>query len=349
MIADQKHHTSQIFVGRQSELETLLACMTRNPPTSVNVHGPQRIGKSSLAGQFCSIWSKHFSDQDKNNYAVAFLNLLKCVTVTDFYREIAKVLLDLPEVHARPGLAAPLQNVQDYDSFEAALVAWKKQQVRPVLCLDEFNHLCDIPSEFTNNFFKNLRLLVDGGLVMLVMVTRKPLGRIQKSFNLSFHFFNLGQHIELRKFTNDEVRELLTLPCLNAKAGSAPCLTKAEQDIAWKWAGNHPFALSLAASFLCQYRHTEGAQEARHKFNYEINNNISLGWWWRICNLPISGEAPDMLNNFAMFIFNIGNQASNIGKTIFGFGVIIVILLILTGIIPAKEFYVEFIKPIFVK
>ena len=39
---------SELFVGRNDEMTIMINLMTAAQPTSINVHGPRRIGKSSL-------------------------------------------------------------------------------------------------------------------------------------------------------------------------------------------------------------------------------------------------------------------------------------------------------------
>ncbi|MBF0424033.1 MAG: hypothetical protein HQL73_13695, partial [Magnetococcales bacterium] len=137
-------------------------------------------------------------------------------------------------------------------------------------------YLGKFPDEFTNDFYENLRALLNSSLIMLAVVSKDPLGKMKQKFNVTSRFFNLGQHIYLGDFKDDDVKKLLALPCLEAHSGSDACLTTDEQNYARQWAGNHPYALALAAYSIYNLRRNGGIKEARKRFDLEISLNSGL-------------------------------------------------------------------------
>ncbi|MBF0136928.1 MAG: ATP-binding protein [Magnetococcales bacterium] len=298
----------RLFVGRESELHFLSSRMTGAQVTSVNVYGPRRTGKSSLVYHFYSTWPEMVADP--GNYAVAFLDLKNdpCHTSPEFYQKLATALRDLPTVRGRPDLADPLRNIRKYGDFESALQAWKVQKVRPVFCLDEFQVITS-SAEFTNDFYNGLRALLNRSLLMLVLVTHDPLGRLRQKDNSTSPFFNLGLHIQLGDLKDDEVKKLLALPSPGADADSSPCLTTDEQNLARQWAGNHPYALALAAKTLFHLRHAGSMEKARQSFVREISNVSSMSAWWRISHLPILNEIFLLMKRVGTSAFPAGNAS----------------------------------------
>lgn len=58
----------RLFVGRNNELHAIASRMSGVQPTSINVVGEKRIGKSSLLYHFFQTWEQRV--QDPNRYVV---------------------------------------------------------------------------------------------------------------------------------------------------------------------------------------------------------------------------------------------------------------------------------------
>jgi hypothetical protein len=80
MIEDPK-----LFVGRKDELRAIASRMSGVQPTSINLVGEKRIGKSSLLYHFFQTWEQRVSDP--NRYVVIYLSLqnVQCHREENFY------------------------------------------------------------------------------------------------------------------------------------------------------------------------------------------------------------------------------------------------------------------------
>jgi hypothetical protein len=96
-------------VGRKDELRAIASRMSGVQPTSINLVGEKRIGKSSLLYHFFQTWEQRVSDP--NRYVVIYLSLqnVQCHRETDFYQAIARQLLHFPRVATNPALSDPLK------------------------------------------------------------------------------------------------------------------------------------------------------------------------------------------------------------------------------------------------
>ncbi|MEQ9487177.1 AAA family ATPase [Coleofasciculus sp. F4-SAH-05] len=156
----------QFFVGRREELDFITSRLVNTQPTSINVVGERRIGKSSLLYHFFQTYEQRVQGAGKNpgNYVVVYLSLqaAQCRKETSFYQAIAQTLLNRPVVQGNPALATPLKaGTLDRQGFSAAIEAWQAENVLPVLCLDKFEELLAKPDQFTDDFYDNLRSLMD--------------------------------------------------------------------------------------------------------------------------------------------------------------------------------------------
>ncbi|BAY48446.1 hypothetical protein SAMD00079811_60700 [Scytonema sp. HK-05] len=89
---------SKLFVGRKHELRAIASRMSGVQPTSINLVGEKRIGKSSLLYHFFLTWEQRVSDP--NRYVVIYLSLqnVQCHREENFYQAIARQLLHFPRV-----------------------------------------------------------------------------------------------------------------------------------------------------------------------------------------------------------------------------------------------------------
>ncbi|WP_414584951.1 hypothetical protein [Scytonema sp. PCC 10023] len=86
---------STLFVGRKDELRAIASRMSGVQPTSINVVGDKRIGKSSLLYHFFLTWQQRVNDPSR--YVVIYLSLQdgKCQTEISFYKAVAEELVTL--------------------------------------------------------------------------------------------------------------------------------------------------------------------------------------------------------------------------------------------------------------
>lgn len=248
-----------LFVGRSLELQALVSRMTGAQPTSVNIVGAKRIGKSSLLYHFYLTWEQRVVDPSR--YTVIYLSLqsVQCQCENNFYQTIAQELLSRPSIKAKQYICDILtKETIDRMLFTQIMKECKKQSILPVICLDDFKHLFYHKNEFDDGFYDNLRSLMDNNTLMLVIATHKELDFYGKQHGLTSSFFNLGHIIRLQEFLEEEVKDLLSLPT-QIRANSSSALGISDQELVRELGGNHPFLLQLAGNLVCEAR--------RYKYN----------------------------------------------------------------------------------
>ncbi|ARV63352.1 AAA family ATPase [Nostocales cyanobacterium HT-58-2] len=316
----------RLFVGRKDELQAIASRMSGVQPTSVNVVGDKRIGKSSLLYHFFQTWEQRVADSSR--YVVIYLSLqnVQCHRETDFYQAIAQKLLSFPRVATNPALSdslrvTPLNRL----AFSAAMGEWKTQGVLPVLCLDDFKMLFDNKSEFDDGFYNNLRSLMDNNMLMLVVGTTKELDFYRKQHQLTSSFFNLGHVLKLGELKEEEAKDLARLPASTVNTASA-ALSMDEQHLTRQLGGRHPFLLQIAGGLVCEARqqgHDENwvksrFEEQKRRLPKSRNASLKLSNLWRWVHKIFSS-----IGAFGLWLAEFWNNA----KTVV-LGIVMVVLVI---------------------
>ncbi|MEH2270153.1 MAG: AAA-like domain-containing protein [Nostoc sp.] len=334
----------RLFVGRKDELHAIASRMQGVQPTSINIVGNKRIGKSSLLHYFFLTWEQRV--QNPNCYVVIYLSLqnVHCQQEVNFYLAVADELLSFRRVATNPALSDPLRvRPLDRAAFSDAMKEWKRQGILPVLCLDDFKTLFDNKSEFNNDFYNNLRSLMNNNTLMLIIASQRKLDFYSKKHQLTSSFFNLGQVIELVEFKEDEVKDLVRLPASTIN-GAAPALSMDEQRLSQQLGGSHPFLLQIAGGLVCEARQqghdenwvkTRFASESRRLPKSRIG---SRGWWqwvrWLLWNLPVR------LGRIAKFI---GGAVDDVSNWIIGMVILLLLVLVLVGVLHWNEVW-DFVR-----
>jgi uncharacterized protein len=271
-IADKMLTEAQFFVGRQAEIKIVMGLMTNVQPTSVNIVGDRRIGKSSLLYRICQDYENLVVSYNRQptEFIAIYLSLAdtRCKGVDKFYQAIADRLLARSSVRADPDLA-DLLRVQPLDgtAFNRAMESWKNKGMLPVICLDNFEILLDNVQLFNDSFYDNLRFLIDSKLLMLVIASRSKIEDYRRQYNLTSSFFNLTQQLELKVFSDMEASDLVRLPHGN------PALSDPRQKIALDWGEKHPYLLQSAGKYLWEAQQQGHSESwAEEKFKMEVKN-----------------------------------------------------------------------------
>jgi hypothetical protein len=327
----------RLFVGRRAELRAVLSRMEGAQPISVNVVGERRIGKSSLLYQVFSTWEQRVRDPAR--YVVAYLSLqdARAQTETAFYRAIADTLLERPAVRDRAALATALRRRPlNRADFAAAVDAFGRFGLLPVLCLDEFEALFRHAEEFTDDFFDALRALMDRNAVMLVLASLRPLDVYRRQHRLTSSFFNLGHTLPLGDLTGEEAANLVRLPA-GAVPGASAVLNLEEQRLACRWGGRHPYLLQLAASCLCQAgQESRNVAWAKRCFDQQaarLHRRRRLPGFRRFFRL-LTWELPAALGRLAGRLGGALDEARN---WLVGMIIILVFLLALVGFLGREQ------------
>ncbi|BAS56596.1 MULTISPECIES: nSTAND1 domain-containing NTPase [Leptolyngbya] len=256
----------KFFVGRRDQIRFILSRMTNDQPTSVNVVGDRRVGKSSLLYHIYQSYEEQVTAYGRRaeEFVVVYLSLRdgNCRKPEDFYQAVADQLLQRQRVLSNPILAQPLQQSQlNGSKFFRAMDAWKQAKVLPVVCLDNFEELLDPESQFDDGFYDNLRALQGRSEIMLIIASRRKL-REYKQKGRTSEFFNVSQTEVLQDLSESEAQDLVRLPDTQN-----PALSEERQQLALKWADRHPYLLQLAALYLWEARQFDKSNEwAQRRF-----------------------------------------------------------------------------------
>ena len=344
MITDPRY-----FVGRREELNSLTNRMIAAQPTSVNVVGKKRMGKSSLLYHFYQTYEQRVSEPGK--YVVVYLSLQdgNCKEENSFYQVVAEKFLQQSKVRNRRNLRNPWKNFSgDRLGFSQAIWAWEKAKVLPILCLDKFEEWLDKPQEFNNDFYDNLRSLLDSNVLMLIIASESSLKRYAQEKNLTSDFFNLGHVLTLNGLTEMEAEDLVELP-----RGNNPGLSIDKQKLALAWGERHPYKLQLAGCYLWEAENQKPPKDeewAKEKFlaNCPVNkknkdSKFSFKWLvkllrWLFWKLPYQ---------LGIFIQCIGNNFDKVAAWLIGFAVAVLIISLISGTLSPTQLLeqlLEFLK-----
>ena len=337
-VASGRIENPQLFFGRREELDFITSRMTGDQPTSINVVGEKRIGKSSLLYHFFQTYEQRVQRYGKNarDYVVIYLSLqgVQFQQETSFYQTVAQELLSRPSVQNNSNLTSKLQVTPlDRRAFSEAMNAWKTEKVLPVLCLDKFEELFEYPQEFDRGFYDNLRSLIDSNCLMVVAASRKRLDVYSKQHKLTSDFFNLALLLPLRGLTEMEASDLIRLPEKNVP-GTTAALSPERQKLALEWGERHPYLLQLAGLYLWEAQTQNRPDDwAKTKFDQQAErlpqprfDPRRWGRWLRlIIWLPL---------NLGRMARGVGNSLDDLGNLIAGTVILILVIVVVLQVVP---------------
>ena len=331
------------FVGRKDELKFIQSQMTGPQPTSVNIVGPHKIGKSSLLWRFYQICRNH-PQYASSRYAVIYLSFQdgECQEENTFYQAVAQKLSEVPVIQAKPTLVTAFQAVDwTRSTFAKAIRLCEAQKILPVLCIDKFEALFQesYREKFDEGFYDNLHSLINNSALMLVLASLETLDSYRTKYKLTSSFFNVGSVLPLEKFSKAEAQKLVELP-KGTIAGAIPALTETNQRLALEWGEGHPVLLQLAGRYLWeaqQYR--KDVKWAKQNFQNQARLVLQLPtppkrpqkFWqllrWLVWDMPI------WVGNLTR---NFGLKLDEIFTWLIGVIVFIVMFMVLRGVIPGE-------------
>jgi uncharacterized protein len=329
-IANKMLTEAKFFVGRKAEIKTVMGLMTNSQPTSVNILGNSRIGKSSLLYQISHTYENSLAvyDRQPTEFVVVYLSLAdaRCQGVNSFYQEIADKLLIRQSVLANVNLADPLRlKPLDTSVFNRAMESWKKASILPVICLDDFDYLLKNLEQFDDKFYDNLRYLINQNLLMLIVASKKSIKEYRRKYKLTSNFFDVTQQVKLDVFSDSESCDLVRLP------HGCPALSETRQKTALAWGKNHPYLLQLAGLCLWEAHQQDYpeslAEEKFRALSKDIPKNSKKSKWvyLQIVKLGKFGQ-------------KIGDGVDDAGNFFKGMTIILMVLLVLLGMVKWKDF-----------
>jgi hypothetical protein len=339
------------FVGRKDELRFIQSQMTGPQPTSVNIVGPHKIGKSSLLWRFYQNCRNH-PQYASSRYAVIYLSFQdgECQTENTFYQAVAEELRKAPVIQAKRSLVTAFSAANwERSTFAKAIRLCDAQKILPVLCIDKFEALFQesYREKFDEGFYDNLHSLINNSALMLVLASLETLDSYRTKYKLTSSFFNVGSVWPLEKFSEAEAQKLVELP-KGTIAGARPALTETNQRLALKWGKQHPVLLQLAGRYLWeaqQYR--KDVKWAKQKFLDQTRAVLQLPtrpkrtqkfWYllrWLVWDMPI------LVGNLTK---SFGLKLDDIFTWLMGLSLIIVAIMCVARIVPEKDFFDLFKK-----
>jgi len=329
----------RFFVGRKDELQSIINCMDGAQPTSINIVGERRIGKTSLLYHLERVWPQKV--RDPGRFVFVFISMQRngVRKKRGFFNVIAQKLLNQPSVGSQPDLVNALKNSSNGAAFADAMTVFDGKGLLPVLCLDEFETLFKAPKEFDNTFYEGLRSIMDRSRMVIVAASPIPIKAYKRQQAITSTFFNQGRTEILRGLEEDGIRDLLRLPA-STVPGTHPVLSDDEQKWAREWSGTtHPFFLQMAAYELCEARlHNKERAWAKKRFGekareYDLWGLKRPGLLLR-CLRMIFIKLPNWIGGV---VRRTGTEIDNMTNWIMGWLLIIILVLIIFGAIKPDE------------
>lgn len=332
------------FVGYEEQLDTITIRAVSPQPTSINVVGSKRVGKSSLLYHFCQTYEQKIESRDHNprNYLAIYLSLQQgnCQLKSGFYQVIAAELCDNLERRyswfrqPRELINALQANSFDTESFYETMVRFRESEILPIICLDEIETIFKKPQEFNDGFYDNLRSLMDRNALMLVIASDQNLQIYSQKKKLTSSFFNLGQVMELEGFTNEEVPDLVKLPATKIP-GSQAVLNEKEQQTAWEWGGKNPYLLQLACLYIWEAKKSnKNISWARKRFNRDAKGVSTNHTIWRRFVFLLKWLFWYFPMNLSQVGRIFGAKFGDISDAIVGWSIIVILILVAFKILP---------------
>ncbi|MEM6612379.1 MAG: AAA-like domain-containing protein [Cyanobacteria bacterium P01_C01_bin.72] len=341
-ISDQRY-----FVGYQNQLDTITMRAVSVQPTSINVIGRNRIGKSSLLYNFCQTYEERIAGKgkDTHNFLAVYISLQQgnCQSKAGFYRVIAEELVKIlqPRFNWFRQPKKLLQDLKatsfDTDSFYEAMVQFRDVEILPIICLDDIESLFQQPEEFDNGFYDNLRSLMDKSALMLIIASDSNLRVYSEQKKLTSSFFNVGQVIKLEGYSQFEAGDLVRLP-QTIISDQAAALSEAEQKIALSWGGKNPYLLQSAGLYLWEAKKSnENTAWAREKFKRQAQGISSHYGIWGKCGRFIYWLFWRIPVKLGRFIYLFGSNLGEVANGILGLTMIGLIILVCLRKVPVEE------------
>ena len=186
------------FFGRKEPIHHIVNRL-RNMQ-SVSIVGERRIGKSSLLYHLYQTGSERLGA----NYRFVYGDLQDVRNHSDAGKLFTNLLkeLNIP--------FAPQETVQrNLIAFSEAVEQLKDAGQHVVLLFDEFEEVLQHRDAFPEDFFDQMRVLMNNGSLAIVTGSQRPLRDLCLEGQLSSPFYNVFSRIDLEEFTEDEAADFL--------------------------------------------------------------------------------------------------------------------------------------------
>src|ERR1700722_230543 len=199
-----------------------------NKGTNCQVVGPAGIGKTALLSNVGRL-----ADESDGKFAVAY------VRMADPDCQTLRGLLECSSAAWR--VQPPFLRMIELDQ-------WVKQQrrngIRPVLCMDDFEEMVRLDREFTVDFFVELRSISESGL-QIITTSRRTLSETLPWYARTSPFYTSFQILRLGPLPREASEQLLA----SLISGRTPLPSEAKEAIL-QFANGYPLALQVAAGIV---------------------------------------------------------------------------------------------------
>ena len=227
------------FVGRQREIERVMARIGAATPQSVSIVGQRRAGKSSILWHIAQeeIHGRYLDHPKRYVFLLIDFQGQRHLDIEGFSRVFSR------ELTTAVGKRAKLGEASDFSGLEEILQKLASTDMRLICLFDEFETITRNP-EFGEEFFGFLRSSANSYPVAFVTSSRRELETLCHTQEISESpFFNIFSRVRLGPLFESEAGDLIAGP--SAAAGVPLAEYGAE---IMSLSGRLPFFLQMACS-----------------------------------------------------------------------------------------------------
>jgi hypothetical protein len=279
------------FFCREHEMDQVLSLL--GSEQSISLVGQRRIGKTSLLFHIADpdVFTQHGLSPDQHLFVYVDCGGLAGLDQPHLYRVLLEEIGDaLVDRGLSPGFLETLDDVgpMPYRAFDRALRSLTRAGWKPILLLDEFEHMSQNP-HLDPDFFSGLRALAARYPIAYITASKHPLLELTyaDASTLSSPFFNIFASIRLGLFSENEARGLLT----GLAASEGVTFTPPTLDVILHLAGPHPLFLQIAgfhAFELWQAKSASLSDENYPELHRTFHASVAehFGYYWRNLSDP---------------------------------------------------------------
>lgn len=266
-IYDQPLTQREQFSNRRSEIVRIYSRIASDRPQSVSIVGEPRIGKTSLLNWLYHEDSRTEYLDDPAMYVYLLLSLKEQPPDHPevFFAQVSDALQQTGQGQISPS----------YEGFKHLVEQLMGEGRKLILFCDDFG-LVTQNKAFPLEFFSFMRSIANSHDVAYVTTSSAELQKLCSSQDLEESpFFNIFTTVNLRPFTDEEAKELIQKPAMDA---GAPFTGEVEWIL--QLAGSRPYLLQLTASLAFEARANGKlkAEDIAEKAFREARDFLSLLW-----------------------------------------------------------------------
>lgn len=245
------------FFGRKDELRTIFTRLQGLQSTSI--YGERKIGKSSL------LYNVFYNIPEElgNEYKSVYINLRG----SDYHLAYYFLKNILSEFKCDPEV------ILENNTYNKNLIAFSEsikdlsKRCKPILLIDEFDHIIKKPEEFNEDFLETLRTLGYQGNIAYVTASLHSLRELCIKSKLNSTYYSIFSEIQLGELKPNETTDFLS-----AKRKGV-IFSSEEVKLIKETAGSKPLHLRIACDFIFV---NKGKKKNKNNLKQEIENQISF-------------------------------------------------------------------------